>query len=158
MKTVSIILFLFTLLFACEMPKPGWGQIDLLMCEEADEIVLAKVISIEKRRRRDVESQYVFELVEPILGSVTDTFSLTGESENYRSCDFNKHRDEIFWNSDTGRSDFPCCVCGPLHAYRQGETYLLFLDAMGAMKSAEVIRSKDDWWYIFVKKQIAKRK
>jgi hypothetical protein len=71
---------------------------------------------------------------------------------------FNNHEDAEFWNKDIGRSDWPCCICGPAHTFVPGIKYLLFPDAFGAMKSAEIIDNpKSDRWYKYVKENIEPR-
>jgi len=42
------------------------------------------------------------------------------------------------------KPDFPCCICVPDHTFEEGEYSLLFPNAFGARKSAEIILNFDE--------------
>jgi hypothetical protein len=154
----SLILFAVSPVFlngaalACSRPKPGagWGMNALVW--DSETIVLARTREAEEGRQSYVD--YVMETVEVLKGEYPAEFTLSGDADVNYDNDFNEHSDEVFWQEDVGRAPWPCCLCGPRHTYRVGESYLLFPDAFGAMKSAEIIRSQNDYWYRFVKDKV----
>ena len=73
--------------------------------------------------------------------------------------DFAQHTATEFWyrradETPIGRSEWPCCICGPDHSFRKDREYLYFPDKLGAVRSAEVIRSKDDRWLQYVRSKV----
>lgn len=158
MKTILIPLILLSLfikpVFSCYRMSPtaGFGIDELLAYSK--EVVLAKAETVDY-------GKVTFEINE-VLGKYTP-FSLpyiymnNGSTDEYDSSDFSNHSESVFWNSDTGRASFPCCICEPIHTFSRGHTYLLFIDAFGAMKSAERIRSNDDRWLKFVRKNLKEK-
>ena len=71
---------------------------------------------------------------------------------------FNDHADPEFWNKNMGRSPFYPSACGAVHSFVEGETYLIFLDAMKAAKSAEIIKRSDDKWLVYVRQSLSEQK
>jgi len=154
----SLILLAVTAAFlngaaeACSKPKPGagWGMNALVW--DSETIVLARAREVGEGGQSHVD--YVMEALEVLKGDYPAEFTLSGDADIYYDNDFNEHSDEVFWQENVGRAPWPCCICGPRHTYRVGESYLLFPDAFGAMKSAEIIGSQNDRWYRFVKEKV----
>lgn len=75
--------------------------------------------------------------------------------EWHHADDFDNHSDARFWDQPLGRSPSQAAACSHGHTFVEGETYLLFLDAMSAAKSAEIIRHPDDEWLAHVRSSLA---
>ena len=89
-----------------------------------------------------------------IKGNISDDLVYRTHDGKHRSIHFNNHNDQEYWEKDKGRSEFPCCLCGPIHTFAEGYKYLYFPDLLGAIKSAEIINSSEDKWYMYVKKRV----
>jgi hypothetical protein len=100
-----------------------------------------------------------FRVVEALRGQAPADLGFTqGAADAHNDSDFEGHSSNTFWTEQRGgggRSVFVFGTCGPAHAFKQGVRYLLFADMLGAMKSAEIIRSPDDQWLKFVRERIA---
>jgi hypothetical protein len=68
---------------------------------------------------------------------------------------FSNHTDTEFWDKNMGRTPSNSAACGPVHSFVEGETYLIFIDALSAVKSAEIIRQSDDEWLVYVRQSLA---
>ena len=138
--------------FACFSPKDGWGM-------DYNELVdSAEVIVLVQAERMDPDGDWSISnlrSVEALKGKAAPTYRVDSlvrdPSDDTPDNDFDRHRALGFWFTNTGRSRFPCCLCGPDHAFRLGATYLLFPDKLGAMKSAEVIVDPSDKWLAYVR-------
>jgi len=147
-----LVLFVFQTTEACYHPKNGfmWNHEELV--KKAKTILIAELENIEKK---EGSTFYVLKPIEVLKGEAPKEIRFLSHSFlDDLSNDFNDHSDEKFWKEDIGRSDWPCCICGPDHAFTFGEKYLLFPGAFGAMKSAEAIHSDEDQWLTYVKKHI----
>lgn len=148
-KIMKYILFILLTLtynasYACTVPKPGynWNKDDLI--DKSKSIVLVKLNSIDTDNS---SIKYTLSPIKVLKGKGDETVFWSHSTKHYDS-DFNYHSDGEFWMPNIGRSEFPCCICGPDHTFKKGEMYLLFPDAMGAMKSGEIIKNieKDEWY------------
>ena len=151
---------------ACFSPKPGYGYGPDKLIIESERIFLVEVSKIEPRtaarsingivKENTIYTDYYFTILRVIKGGQTtlESFRASIVSE-YIGNDFNNHKDDSFWDVDVGRSDWPCCLCGPDHAFQMNEQYLYFPDLLGARKSAEVIRSEDDEWLKYVLNKVS---
>lgn len=149
MKIVTIILLLFISMnsIACTVPMLGYDWDKDQLIEQADTIVLAKAT---KKENGNIKT-YSLEVVEVLRGKSTP-IEISEFSEEHSGSTFNNHTATQFWEKGVGRSEFPCCVCGPIHTFIEGELYLVFPGAWGATKSAEIIKDKvQDKWYQYVK-------
>ena len=154
-KVSVTLLFTFigTLAIACSEPKIGAGRAKDELIEKSDVIVLAEVVEIDP----DVPYATLFYLkpIRTLKGEPPERIEFMSFSpEQSSSRDFDGHKEEEFWSQDIGRSNWPCCICGPDHFFEPGETYLLFPDSFGAMKSAELIKSDDDKWLNYVEMKV----
>ncbi|MGH1487392.1 MAG: hypothetical protein ACRBCI_14350 [Cellvibrionaceae bacterium] len=90
-----------------------------------------------------------FYVTDVLKGSQEGNFDLTGfaADQNNGNTDFNKHNDLKFWAySNTG--NFKRLENCNLYGYfKQGEQYLIFLDAPYHPRSFEIVSSTDDAWY-----------
>lgn len=123
------------------------------LTESAQVIVLAKVASSVSSG--DHQETFILHAVEALKGAAAPSYRIGAmkrdSSIEPADNDFGRHRDLSFWLTNVGRSEWPCCLCGPNHSFRLGKTYLLFPDKLGAMKSAEVINDPADWWLTYVR-------
>ena len=153
MKIIFLLLIALTsnISYACSVPKPGfsWNKDDLI--EKSKSIVLVQLTSVEE----DGSSiKYTLSPIKTLKGKGNEIVFWSHSKKHYKS-DFNFHRDGEFWMPNIGRSEFPCCICGPDHTFEKGEMYLLFPDAMGSMKSGEIIKDiEKDEWYKYVIERI----
>lgn len=155
------LIFLLALLvcglnsYACSVPKTGIGWSKNELIDNSDVIVVAQLDEVEES---DFLRKYTLIPVEGLRlrGSIVEVVFWSGSEKHYDTT-FNNHKDEKFWENGVGRSGFPCCICGPDHTFREGEYYLLFPNAFGAWKSAEIIKNFDeDEWYKYVVNRISK--
>ena len=137
--------------YACFVPKPGSGwSLDQLI-ENSKTIVVVELV--ETRKERSI-SRHVLKPIETLKGKLTGTIEFITHRQIHEGKDFNNHTDGEFWVDSTGRSSWPCCICGPNHTFIKGVKYLLFPDALGAIKSAEIVSSSKDKWYLYVKDRV----
>ena len=98
------------------------------------------------------------EILEVIKGEeykVGDVIPLSNsQSLPYEDNNFNGHTQPIFWNAtDQGRAQMG--ICSVDHTFRLNGVYLLFLEPKGSSLAAEIIPSKADKWYQYVKSKVA---
>jgi len=152
-----LIVFILTLLISFSAlpcsggPKSGFGFTTDELIKNADLIVLAQVADIESVQSA---SLYRFEVLKTLKGRVTEEIKFFGFGKDYHDNHFQEHADDMFWVEQQGRSEFPCCLCGPDHTFIKGENYLLFPSHFGAFKSAEIIKNKNDKWLQYVLKSM----
>jgi len=146
MKIIFLLLIALTcnVSYACSVPKPGfnWSKDDLI--EKSETIVLVKLASAELD---ETSTKYTLSPIKTLKGKANKIIFWSHSKKHYES-DFSFHSDAEFWMPNIGRSEFPCCICGPDHTFEKDEMYLLFPDAMGSMKSGEIIKDieKDEWY------------
>ena len=158
MKQVFKIALLAALLIplgdatACMVAKPGfdWGAEELV--GKSNSIVLAVLDSVETENT--FETKFRLRTVTVLKGDGPEFIDFYSGSRQHYGEHFAGHTSREFWTKGVGRSAFPCCICGPDHTFVEGETYLLFPDAFGAMKSAEIVSGPDDKWLEYVKESI----
>ncbi|MDH5445321.1 MAG: hypothetical protein OEY52_07175 [Gammaproteobacteria bacterium] len=153
MKYISLLILLisFNQAFACSAPKSGFDLDKDQLIEKSKTIVLAKLKSMEKENS---EIKYTLVPLKILKGNKSEIVFRSISKKHYDN-DFNFHKDGEFWMNKVGRSEFPCCICGPDHTFRENELYLLFPDSFGAMKSGEIIKDiNKDEWYKYVLKRI----
>ena len=152
---LTLVLSVFTLKsIACTAPKPGYGYAMEKLIDESKNIFLVQMVSVEKGEFRNT---YTLKVVEVLKGAVTEKVMFISYGSKYSNNDFDSHKNPTFWLKDeVGRSEWPCCICGPDHSFEKGINYLYFPDFLGAIKSAEIIKNKNDKWYKFVKKRLNK--
>jgi hypothetical protein len=156
MKILSaFVLCLFTInSFACSVPKAGSGYPLERLIDESKNILMVQMVDVDKN---DFTSSYTLKVVEVLKGVAPNKITFFGYSEKYDNNDFDSHKNLEFWaNDNIGRSEWPCCICGPDHSFEKGVNYLYFPDLLGAIKSAEIVNTKEDKWYKFVKKRLGK--
>ncbi len=149
MKTLVLASFMLCAFESttCSKPKAGYGlNVDELI-EQSDNIFLVELVNLEKS---EYQSTYTLEVVDVIKGAEQTKLTFTGYAEKHTAEHFNNHENEVFWSEASGRSGWPCCICGPNHTFEQGFIYLYFPDLLGAKKSAEIINNKDDKWLRYV--------
>jgi len=148
-----IAVFLGTVALPCSLPKNGAGMEMDELIEKSDVIVLAEVVEIVPEVAN--ATHFYLKPTRVLKGEPSKRIEFMNFSPKQSSSnDFDGHKKEEFWIQDIGRSKWPCCICGPDHFFEPGETYLLFPDSFGAMKSAELIKSDDDKWLIYVESKI----
>ena len=121
------------------------------LISKSKSIVLAKLESSETKEGRVFNKLKVLEVLKG--SGISEVIFISSKRKHYNN-NFNGHSDGEFWIDGTGRSQWPCCICGPDHTFIKGENYLLFPDSFGAIKSAEIIKAKSDEWYKYVKGRI----
>lgn len=154
-KTVTVVSVLFLIplnAFGCSIPKNGYGWGFAELVDKSDSIVLATLAS-QDEHVFSVEN--VLRVIEVIKGPPVSTVLFSGQPKGtHDGFDYFGHKAPWFWLTWSGRSEFPCCICGPDFTFRDGETYLLFPNSFGALKSAEIIKGTHDLWYRYVKERV----
>jgi hypothetical protein len=143
---------------ACTVPKPGYGLNMDDLIGQARTIVLVRLRSSSEVPER-MWTKYTLETVEVIKGKAEPVYEFLSLGSNDSDNDFAQHTAPEFWprradEEPIGRSEWPCCICGPDHSFRKDREYLYFPDKLGAERSAEVIRSKDDRWLQYVRSKV----
>jgi len=154
-----VLLFVFALVAyghtqACMVPGRGARVHHDYVIWEAETIVLVRLKSRMQMERRPEATRYVLETVETIKGPGQALYEFVSRGSRYSGNDFGAHKASEFWAKDQGRSEFPCCICGPDHSFREGEIYLYFPDELGSMKSAELVRDESDRWLTYVRARV----
>jgi len=140
--------------FACSVPKAGYGYPMEKLIDESKNIFLVQMVNVEKD---DFINTYTLKVIEVLKGTAPDKITFFNHDDSSHNNDFDNHKNLEFWVKDEiGRSEWPCCICGPDHSFEKGVNYLYFPDLLGAIKSAEIVNSKEDKWYQFVKKRLSK--
>ena len=153
LSAFALCIFTFNT-FACSAPKNGYGYPMEKLIDESKNIFLVQMVSVDKN---DFRNTYTLEVVEVLKGNTPENITFSNYGDESHNNDFDNHNNLEFWvNDDIGRSQWPCCICGPDHSFEKGVIYLYFPDLLGAIKSAEIVKNKDDKWYKFVKKRLGK--
>ena len=130
-----------------------------LLIDNSSNIFLAKLVKTKMINTYTTIKSYEYSLipVKELKGHFEDTVQFYSHRTGYDSTSFDNHKDTLFWKQNIGRSDWPCCICGPDFSFVENEVYLLFPNHFGAFKSAEIIRdSVNDEWYKYVLGRINK--
>lgn len=153
MKRIILVLMLYcTQLNACYAPKKGFGWNKEELITHSELIVIAELKSIVKTKDG---FEYTFNTISTLKGKSVDEIKYsTSTVPNPSTEHFHNHNQDIFWRDESGRSEFPCCICGPDHHFEFDNKYLLFPSSFGARKSAELINTEDDSWLKYVKEEI----
>ena len=159
---LHIIFFFFTISFIlelvpCSRPSPGYYFDKDKIITDSSTILLITVSNNKMKVKEVLKGDLdLFDLF--IFNSYSDWFGTISFGEFDMKHNYDNHfNDKVFWDKNIGRSPFPCCVCAPLHKFSNEKEYLLFPDMLGAMKSAELIRNKNDKWYLYVKEKVNKK-
>ncbi len=159
----SALVFFFVALWiscaawACRVPKPGVGMDHDELISAANTIVLVRLQATSTSKKDEPYfSKYTLETVEVIKGKASPFYEFMSYGSKESGSDFAGHTEKEFWKKPIGRSGWPCCVCGPNHAFLSGRNYLYFPDKLGAMKSAEVILKGNDRWLEYVRSKVKK--
>jgi hypothetical protein len=165
---IFVLTFLTETAFACVLPEPGHSLNADQLIEEANEIFLVEFVflseGIYKLDASDGSDEVRFievpikiftvNIVEVVKGKKRDIANYKSYGEQAINNDFDGHSQKSdFWKIGIGRSEFPCCVCAPVHTFDSQFRYLIFPGLFGAVKSAEVIKSPKDKWYQYVKQK-----
>jgi len=122
------------------------------LIRKADTIVLVRLQnSIVSKENEPYPSKFTLGTVEVLKGKASPTYEFLSFGSKESDYDFNGHTEKNFWKKSIGRSEWPCCICGPDHKFLSGRVYLYFPDKLGAMKSAEVILKSNDRWLEYVR-------
>jgi hypothetical protein len=135
---------------ACVVPRPGAYMDRDELVHSAENIVLVRMTRRESRA--DGSVIYTLAPVNVLKGRAEAEYRFSSFSGEGPQRDFDGHRASIFWDKSTGRSAWPCCICGPDHTFVKGRTYLYFPDKLGAVKSAEIVDKEDDRWLKYVRR------
>ena len=136
---------------ACIVPKPG-SQFSLEeLIDKSERIVL---VELEKTEKHTYGIKYYLRPIQSIKGKAGELLEFYGHLNEHEESTYLDHNNPVFWFMDVGRSEWPCCICGPDHTFEKGFQYLYFPDYLGARKSAEIINNKEDRWYKFVKDRV----
>lgn len=147
--------FLIFISLSCAVPKFSCGYTIDELIKNAPRIGLAKLIKYDTGMYGKKMSVLIIE--QSLKGNcLGDTIIFNSLKEGHDGNHFNHHYDKKFWKKQRkGRSDWPCCICGPDFTFIKGENYLLFPDCFGAYKSAEIIANKKkDKWLKYVKAKL----
>ena len=156
-----VILVPFNTAVACIARAPGIGLGADELIAQANLIVMARVVSI---KNTPVFNLYKFEVIEVLKGEATEQIVHAGIKHIPQSgakglghdYDFENHNEKEFWASDMGRTYdvWGQSLCGRQTYFTENQTYLIFPDKFGALKSGEIIRSEDDKWLQYVRDRI----
>lgn len=155
MKVLKAILFYMISVNAlgCAVPKPGAGINLEDLIDKSENIFIVEVLSTDGVARRKM---YTLRVLEELKGKASGELKFLSRAKEHIQNDFESHNKPDFWEKDIGRSEWPCCICGPDHSFEKGFKYLYFPDYLGSKKSAEIINSNNDKWYQFVKKRLSR--
>jgi hypothetical protein len=138
--------------FACTVPKIGSNASMEELVDHSNNILL---VELERKESIHQQIKCTLRAIEVIKGSKPEKLEFYGTSKEHEEATYSNHVNPIFWLMDIGRSEWPCCICGPDHTFEKGFQYLYFPDLLGARKSAEIVRTKDDRWYKYVIERVA---
>ena len=150
---VCFFLGIYGVASACSVPKDGWGLHHDKLIQRAETIVLVR-LSPSTPYKRSGMTTYTLETVQAVKGNAKPSYEFTSFGSKESDYDFEGHSAKEFWEKPIGRSEWPCCMCGPDHSFRSGRLYLYFPDKPGSMQSAEAIHSEDDQWLKYVRSKV----
>ena len=159
----KIILITLSLLFvldslACSAPRKGrtFDSFEELV-DKTDQIVLATF--------KEIDDQYFLEVIETIKGEVKKNvkppyikYFYKERTKNlpYLGYDFNNHTNKEFWAQRSSRvSGWKSGSCWPTFTFKNNDQYLIFVDSYASYYGAELIKSREDKWYLFVKNRVS---
>ncbi|MFK5948232.1 MAG: hypothetical protein QM500_05640, partial [Methylococcales bacterium] len=139
------------------VPADGYEWTGVDLATHSPVIVLATATRIDDS---DKFAQYKINIIEIIRNEVNqqkitnENITLNYFAWDYSNRTFNNHKDDNFWNNNIGRTECDGgCLCGVNHVFKVGNTYLLFINELGALKSAElIIDINNDEWLKYVRK------
>ena len=151
------LLGVFTILYAsealaCFTPKPGNGYYFEKLISSSQVIVLVELA--DRRVEYDAIIYNKLKVVKVLKGKPENEYEFTSFKADFKLETFSNHADDLFWRSNTGRSNYQGGNCGPNHIFEKGYRYLYFPDLLGAHKSAEIIETESDKWFKYVKASI----
>jgi hypothetical protein len=140
---------------ACPVLRAGVTFTAEELMEQSRMIYVVEVADITPMPKGEGPVSGHFRIIEKLRGKKAPELMFSfWSTDAHGDSDFEKHASNTFWTEvrgGGGRSKMAFGTCGPQHAFKPGEKYLLFADMLGAMKSAEIIRAKDDEWLKFVR-------
>lgn len=138
---VLLVFLLFVQVNACKYERGLYWTHDELI-DRAQTIILVKL-------KRKSESHSYLHTIKTLKGKSKKNYKVPTFKYDYDlDNDFNEHRDSIFWSRDTGRTPF--WGCSPNHRFLFDRLYVYFPDALGSLKSAEVIKDTTDQWLKYI--------
>ncbi|NIA54804.1 hypothetical protein HAV22_14295 [Massilia sp. TW-1] len=146
--------------WACRVPPAEQLVNPDVQIAQANDIVLAKVISAAPRFENGGEIDYQFLVVKRLAGHGEQLFSLSGRAPGRsRDTTFDQHQDEAFWRRGGGRvmNDVDCVIHPD---FVVGKTYLVFRDRPMTWRSFEEIDTVDDRspdhdkWFAYVQAHV----
>lgn len=161
---LSLSLLISNSAYACSVPAKGTFVTKAGLVDTTDIIVLARYTNKEEKQ---------FNIVEVLKGKPDYVkFNWLRQSRGIHpgynrydcdksNCDKKGHKALFFWKERPhGSSALFHGRCTPmfLEPFVEGEQYLIFVGSIGHDDSREMIRSKDDHWYRFVKDRIEAQK
>lgn len=138
---------------ACKVPKPGFPLHHDELIQRAETIVLVRLNPTLTYKSNGM-TRYKLETVQTLKGNAKPSYEFVSHSLIESDNDFGGHTAKEFWEKPIGRSEWPCCLCGPDHTFRPSRLYLFFPDKLGAIQSAEAIHSEDDQWLKYVRSKV----
>lgn len=156
-KSVAIIILaiFWGQAFACSIAAQGtyWTHDKLI---EKTETILLVTPETE-------DHGYTFKVLEVLKGNNTKELQWTRfrPKDPHRSEDYDSHQDPKFWKEDeliVTRATYYPGACTLQFTFVPGENYLIFKESEGHFHSAEIIKSKNDKWYKYVREKITHKK
>ena len=95
---------------ACSVPKPG-GKFSPEKLIDMSETIL--LIELDKKEEVSYGIKYYLKSIEAIKGEIREVIEFYGYTETHEPSTYNEHNNPVFWFMDVGRSEWPCCICGP---------------------------------------------
>ena len=165
MKRFSIILMLITTVslgLSCFIP-PAESLYDYNeLISNTNTIILVKCTESKLSKKRMLHPNYpqhqIFTLdtIKCLTGSYNSAAIKTGTRgiKNYKETTFSNHTDSTFWRYLNGRSEKGRGECGTSHCFKEGHTYLYFVETHLNGRAAERIDIETDAWLLYVKNQL----
>lgn len=150
MKVIILIIINIFTIYPCQKLTRGvfWSHDELI--DSSKTIVLAELLKFKS------DKQYILKVIEAIKGKANSKYVvLCSNCERKNSNDFSLHTDSIFWKTDIGRNIKYPGECKPNHTFEPNKRYLLFPDAFGSNKSAELILNERDQWLQYVIRRVS---
>ena len=103
--------------YACSLPKKGFGYSFEELIDNSETIVIVELVDTAQNT---LGYNHTLTPVETIKGSAKNKYEFLSAFNEYESKTFSDHNSAEFWSTDTGRSTWPCCICGPDHTFIRG--------------------------------------
>jgi len=138
---------------ACMIPAQGYQWTGVDLAAHSRRIIL---VTVDQKKIDGMFATYKVHIDEVIREKDKinrQEFIFQYFSDKHSDQTFNNHTDNVFWHENIGRTECERgCFCGVNHVFKKGATYLIFLDELGALKSAEMIKDKrQDKWLQYVR-------